>query len=155
MRRWPAWVAILVIAGCVKSSGPRQLKPQVEETFNATPAVVYQAALKAITDQGLPLREAEPSAMVIQTNYVDVISYDPLAASQYPTAERQVRFRVMVAPDQTGSGAVLAVIGLYAPLRTGYSTSERNEREIPRDHPAMVIIRRIQSDVQAAVGAAR
>lgn len=152
MRHLLAGAVLLLIAGCVKSSGPRQLKPQVQEELNASPAVVFQAALKAVSDQGLPLREAEPSTMVIQTNYVDVASYDPLAASQYPAAERQVRFKVMVAPNPSGSGSVMAIIGVYAPFRTGYSTSERNEREIPRDHPGMAIIRRIQSDAQAAVG---
>lgn len=152
MRRLALGAAALLAIACVKSSGPRELRPQVEETVSAPPSVVFQAALKAVSDQGLPLREAEPATRVIQTNYVDITSYEPLSASQYPATERQVRFRIMVAPDQSGAGSVIAIIGLYAPFRTGYSTSERNEREIPRDHPGMTIIRRIQRDVLRAAG---
>lgn len=152
MRLAASGAVILLAAACVRSSGPRVFKPQVQEVVAASPSVVFQAALKSVTDQGLPLREAEPSTRVIQTDYVDVGSYEPLAASQYPASERQVRFRVLVAPNPNGAGSVLAVIGLYAPFRQGYSTSERNEREIPRDHPAMALIRRIHEDVVKATG---
>lgn len=143
--------AVLLVAGCV-SSGPSTLKPSVEETMSASPTVVFQAALQAVTDQGLPLREAEPSTRVIQTNYVDVASFDPLGAAQYPASERLVRFRVLVAPNPEGAGSMIAIFGIYAPFRTGYSTSERNERAVPRDHPAMAIVRMIRDDIIKAVG---
>lgn len=145
-------VAVL-LAGCATSSAPKALKPSVEEAFQAQPAVVYQAALKAVTNQGLPLREAAPDTWVIQTDYVDVASFDPLGASQYPASERLVRFRVLIAPSQQGPGASLAIFGIYAPFRTGYSTSERNERAIPRDHPAMGIVRELRDAIAKSVGA--
>ena len=144
-------VAIL-LAACVSSSGPKPLKPSLEETFPAEQAVVYQAALKAVTDKGLPLREAAPDTRVIQTDYVDIASFDPLGASQYPASERLVRFRILIAPSQEGPGSAVAIFGIYAPFRTGYSTSERNERAIPRDHPAMGMVRDIRETIAKATG---
>ena len=151
MRRRLVGAVTLVLVGCV-SSKPRALKPSVEEVFAAPPAVVFQAALKAVSDQGLPLREAEPNSRVIQTNYVDMASYDPGGSSMYPTNERMVRFRILVAHDQNGQGSMVAIFGLYTPYTTGFSTSERNEREIPRDHPGMTVIRKIRDDIAKAVG---
>jgi len=83
---------------------------------------------------------------------VDVASFDPLGAQQYPASERAVRFRVLIAPAATGPGSMIAIFGLYAPFRTGYSTSDRNERPIPRDHPGMEIVRRIRDDIVKASG---
>lgn len=143
---------VLLAAGCVRSGGPRTLTPSVEEVMPATPAVVFQAALKAVTDQGLPIREASEGTRVIQTDYVDVSSFDPAGSALYPANERLVRFRVLVSPDPQGRGAAVAIFGIYAPFRTGFSTSERNERAIPRDHPAMVVVRRIRDDVAKAAG---
>jgi len=118
----------------------------------ATAAVTYQAALEAVTNQGLPLREADLSTRAIQTDYVDVASFEPLGASQYPAAERMVRFRVLVGPNPQGPGSVVAIFGIYAPFRLGISTSERNERAIPHDHPAMSLVHRIRDDIAKAVG---
>jgi hypothetical protein len=128
------------------------VKPALEEVFAPTTTVVYQAALKAVTDQGLPLREADAGNRVIETNYVDMAQFYPIESSVYPQTERQVRFRVVVAPSPEATGSVVAIFGLYAPFRSGYSTSERSEREIPRDHPGMTLIRRIRDAIAAAVG---
>jgi hypothetical protein len=143
--------AVILLAGCV-SGKPRALKPSVEEVFQATPTAVFQAALKAVTDQGLPLREAEAATRVIQTNYVDIAGFDPIGAQSYPSAERLVRFRILVAPSQEGAGSVVAIFGLYTPFPTGVSTSDRNEREIPRDHPAMALVRRVRDAIATTVG---
>lgn len=143
--------AVLLLAGCV-SGKTRTLKPAVEEAFAASPSVVFQAALKSVTDQGLPLREAEPSTRVIQTNYVDITSFDPASASVYPANERLVRFRILVAAGQEAQGSVVAIFALYTPYMTGFATSERNEREIPRDHPGMQVVRKIRDDIVKAIG---
>jgi len=144
--------AVVLATACVGSRGPRTLRPSVEEVMQASPAVTFQAAVRAVTDQGLPLREAEPSTRVIQTDYVDISGFDPMGASQYPASERLVRFRVLVGPNPQGAGAVVAIYGIYAPFRTGFSTSERNERAIPRDHPAMAVVRRIRDDIAKVAG---
>ena len=143
---------VVLVAGCVGSSGPRVLRPSVEEVMSGSPSVLFQAALKAVTDQGLPLREAEPSARVIQTDYVDLASFNPAGAAQYPTNERLVRFRVLVGPNPQGARAVVALFGIYAPFRTGFSTSERSERVIPRDHPAMDLVRAIRDAIAKSAG---
>lgn len=150
MRRTVVGAAVL-LSGCV-SGAPRPVKPALEEVFPPTTAVVYQAALKAVTDQGLSLREADPTSRVIETSYVDMASFQPLESSVYPTTERQVRFRVVVAPSQDATGSVVAIYGLYAPFRSGYSTSERNERAIPRDHPGMMLVRSIRDAIAATLG---
>jgi hypothetical protein len=144
--------AVVLAAGCAGSSGPKTLRPAVEEVMAASPTVVFQAAVKAVTDQGLPLREAEPSRRVIQTDYVDIASFDPTGASQYPSSERLVRFRILVGPNPEGAGSAVAIFGIYAPFRTGFSTSERNERAIPRDHPAMKLVRAMRDAIAKAVG---
>lgn len=144
-------VAVLV-AGCVGSTGPKALTPSVEEVMPVSPAVLFQAATRAVTDQGLPLREADPSTRVIQTDYVDIASFDPADAAQYPSSERLVRFRVLVGPNPRGAGSVVAIFGIYAPFRTGFSTSERNERTIPRDHPAMTIVRAMRDAIAKSAG---
>jgi hypothetical protein len=144
--------AVLLLAGCVTSSGTRTLRPSAEEVMPASPTVVFQAALKAVTGQGLPLREANEAARVIQTDYVDVASFDPAGASQYPMPERLVRFRVLVGANPDGTGAVIAFFGIYSPFRVGIGTTERNERAIPRDHPAMAVVRKMRDDVAKSVG---
>jgi len=144
--------AVVLAAGCVGASGPKALNPSVEEVMPASPTVVFQAALKATTDQGLPLREAEPATRVIQTDYVDISSFDPMGSSQYPPSERLVRFKVLVSPNPQGAGSVVAIFGIYAPFRTGYSTSERNERAVPRDHPAMGIVRQLRDAIATSAG---
>jgi hypothetical protein len=143
--------AAIVLTGCVKG-GPRPVKPSLEEGFPSSTTVVYQAVLKAVTDQGLPLREADAANRVIETSYVDMAQFYPIESSVYPQTERQVRFRVVVAPSPEATGSVVAIFGLYAPFRSGYSTSERNEREIPRDHPGMTLIRKMRDAIAAAVG---
>jgi hypothetical protein len=144
--------AVVLVAGCVGSSGPKALKPSLEEVMPASPSVVFQAAVKAVTDQGLPLREAEPTTRVIQTDYVDISSFDPMGSSQYPASERLVRFRLLVGSNPQGDGSVVAIFGIYAPFRSGYSTSERNERAVPRDHPAMGVVREMRDAIAKSVG---
>lgn len=150
MRLLVPGVAVLVV-GCV-TSGPKALKPSVEEVMPASPSVVFQAALKAVTDQGLPLREAEATNGVIQTNYVDISSFDRMGASQYPASERLVRFRVLIGTNPNGPGSVIAIFGIYAPFRAGISNSERNERAVPRDHPAMSVVRDMRDAIAESVG---
>lgn len=150
--RWEAFGAAALVVGCAGSSAPKAFKPTLEERVTASPSTVFQAAVKAVSDEGLPLREADPAGRVIQTDYVDMQTFDPLGASQYPASERLVRFRILIAANQEAAGSVIAIFGIYAPFRTGYSTSERNERAIPRDHPGMQLVRDLWADIQKSVG---
>jgi hypothetical protein len=144
--------AAVVLAACVRSSAPKTLAPSVEQTVPGAPDLTFQAALSAISAQGLPLREADPTSRVIQTNFVDMAEYDPHGASQYPASERAVRFKILIAPNPNGPGSAIAIFGLYSPFRTGYVTSERNERTIPKDHPGMTVVRHLRDDIVKAVG---
>jgi hypothetical protein len=89
---------------------------------------------------------------VIQTNYVDIASFDPMGSSQYPTNERLVRFRILIRANTEGAGSVIAIFGIYAPFRPGISTSERNERAVPSDHPAMRVVRDMRDAIAKSVG---
>ena len=66
--------------------------------------------------------------------------------------ERLVRFRVLVGANPEGAGSVIAIFAIYAPFRTGFSTSERNERAVPRDHPAMGMVRTMRDAIARSVG---
>lgn len=143
--------AAVALAACVHSA-PKTLVPSIEETVKGTPDATFQAALRSVSNQGLPLREADPTSRVIQTEYVDMTEYDRQVSSQYPAAERVVRFKVLIAPNPNGPGSSVAIFGVYSPFRIGFATSERNERTIPKDHPGMVIVRRIREDIVKAVG---
>lgn len=128
----------------------RAIRPVAEEVFQASPRVTWTAALQAVTDEGLPLRTSDIDAGQVETEYVDVTSYQP-EASQYPLAERLVRFRVLVAIDPEGDGSRLGVLGIYSPFSTGLSNTRRSERAIPRDHPAMEIVRSIVRRVREQI----
>lgn len=143
--------AAVALAACVHSA-PKTLAPSIEETVNGTPDATFQAALQSVSNQGLPIREADPASRVIQTEYVDMSQYDPQGASQYPASERVVRFKVLIAPNPNGPGSSVAIFGVYSPFTIGFATSERNERTIPKDHPGMRIVRRIRDDIVKAVG---
>jgi hypothetical protein len=117
-----------------------------EEVVRASPRVAWTAALQAVTNKGLPLRISDLNAGIIETDYVDIVTYVP-TANQYPTAERLVRFRVVVAIDTLGAGTRVIVQGIYRPFFTGVGGSERGERAIPRDHPAMDVVREVVAEV--------
>lgn len=145
MRAGPL-IALAVCAACV-TSGTRTIRPVAEELIQASERVTLTAALQAITDQGLPLRESNPDAGVIETEYVDIASYYR-EATQYPFAERIVRFRVFVTDDPQSGDTRLAIQGIYSPFSTGLSNTRRNERAIPRDHPAMQLVRSLVDHIR-------
>jgi hypothetical protein len=127
-------------------SGSRPIAAAAEEVVDASVRVAFAASLQAVTDQGLPLRNADPTALLIETDYVDVTTYRP-ETSQYPDRERLVRFRVQMAVDPEGSGTRIAFFGIYNPFRSGLSNTRRGERAVPRDHPAAALIREIARKV--------
>jgi len=143
--------ATALVAGCVRP-GTRVLPPVAEEVMAADVAQTHRAALRAVTDLGLPLRLADPVGGVVETDYVDIATYQP-QAGVYPVAERLVRYRIVAGPHEAGSAASrLAVYALYSPFRTSIGTSRQGERAIPRDHPGMELVRRIVADVRKATG---
>lgn len=145
-------LVILLAAGSAAcgSSGPRPLRPAAEEVVDASARLAWTAALQAVTDQGLPLRLSDLETRIIETDLVDIAEYRP-EARQYPYAERLVRFRILVAVDPEGEGARVLFFGLYSPFQTGLSNTRRNEREIPRDHPAMRLIRDMAAKVRKTI----
>jgi len=112
----------------------------------ASPRVAWTAALQAVTNKGLPLRISDLDAGLIETDYFDIMAYVP-EANQYPTGERLVRFRVLVAIDSLGVGTRVIVQCIYRPFFTGVGGSKRGERGVPRDHPAMDLVRDIVAEV--------
>lgn len=147
-----AWLVVLAAGACYHTGAPKPIAPVIDEVLPATPDVVFAAALKAVGDEGLPMRLHEDARGVIETEYVDIASYAPIEASQYPLTERLVRFRIVVVPNPQGPGTRFSIIAMYQPFRTGYSDSERNARSIPRDHPGMVVARKLLDRTKAAIG---
>jgi hypothetical protein len=147
-----ALLAACAVGGCVTSRTPRPIAPVIDEVLPATPDVVYAAALKAVGDEGLPLRFHDVATAQIETEYVDIATYAPGESIQYPTPERLVRFRVVAVQNPQGPGTRLSIFALYQPFRTDYSDSERNARSIPRDHPGMTVARKLVERIKKAVG---
>jgi len=145
-------LVIFLAAGSVAcvSSGPRPLRPAAEEVVDASARLAWTAALQAVTDQGLPIRLSDPENRTIETDLVDVAEYRQ-EAMQYPYAERIVRFRILVTVDSESDDARVLFFGMYSPFQTGLSNARRNEREIPRDHPAMRLIRDMASQVRKTI----
>lgn len=127
-------ISAVALGACVKS-GPQPIPPAAEEDVQASVRVTEAAALKAVTDLGLPIEINQPG--LIETRYFDIVSYRP-EADVYPRSERLVRFRVIVTPDSSRAGAHLAVLSMYSPftMGSGRTVSRRDERPTPRDHPA-------------------
>jgi len=148
-RRLPALLCLAGLLACT-SSGPRPIAAVAEEVVDVSVRVAFTAALQAMTDQGLPLRNSDPDAGTLETEYVNMQTYRPETA-QYPYAERLVRFRVQVTIDSDGAGARVAFFGIYSPFSTGLTNTRRNERAIPRDHPAAGVIRDMARKVREIV----
>lgn len=146
MTRRRLTVAVVLGLGCA-TGRTRSVPPAAEEVIAATSGVTHAAVVRAVTDLGLPLRLTDAVAGVVETDYVDVSSYEPDAVS-YPAGERRVRFRVLVAPDETDPASRLTVFAVYTPFRTGLSNVRRGERAIPSDHPAMDLVRRVVEEVR-------
>jgi hypothetical protein len=135
----------------MQSRTPRPIAPVIDEVLPATPDVVFAAALKAVGDEGLPLRLSDVAEGRVETEYVDIAGYAPGESSQYPTPERLVRFRIVAVQNPQGPGTRFSVFALYQPFRTDLST-ERNARSIPMDHPGMIVARRLLERTKKAVG---
>lgn len=143
-------LALTVLAAGCAARGPRTVRPAAEEVTAAGVGRTHTAALRAVTDLGLPLRLADPIQGLIETDYIDIAAYDQQAI-QYPTAERLVRFRIVSLPHEAGpETSRLTVYGLYAPFQTSLGSSRQSERAIPRDHPGMELVRRIVAEVRKA-----
>jgi hypothetical protein len=136
----------LLVLGC-RSSGPRPVRPAAEEVVAARVSLVHPAAIRAVTDQGLPLRFTDAAAGIVETDYVDIATYRQ-DAIQYPSAERLVRLRIVVTPHEESPASRLTVYALYSPFRAGLTDERRGERAVPRDHPAMDLVRRIVEQVR-------
>jgi hypothetical protein len=145
-----ALLAACAVGGCVKPTA-HPIAPVIDEALPATPDAVYAAALQAVGDEGLPLRFHDAATTRVETEYVDISTYAPNEAYQYPTEERVVRFRVVAAPNPQGAGTRLSIYALDQPFRTDWS-SERNARSIPLDHPGMAVARKLLERVKKAVG---
>lgn len=140
-----ALLGVLALGACVRS-GPRPVAPAVEEVVSAPLSVTRAALQQGVSNLGLPLRPTDLAGQV-ETEYVDIATYLGQAAN-YPLAERLVRFIVTAVPDPNSSATLVAIRALYDPFRTGLSNTRRGERGIPRDHPAMELVRDLMEQIR-------
>lgn len=140
--------SVLVAASC-RTSGPRAPQPAAQEGLvNASVGVTYEAAVEALSQEGIQLRRLDPDRRTIDTEYFDVASYTPTAES-YPVNERVIRFQITVEADTLGRGSQVAIRALYLPFGTSGVYSERSERAIPRGHPGFEIVRKVFDRIRA------
>jgi hypothetical protein len=139
---------LLVLAAC-RPGTPRPMALAADEAIKAPPNVVYQAALAAFTDQGLPLRSNDAEHGVLESEYFDVSQYRQEAVD-YPPNERFARLRVLVGPDTTRmDGSRIGIQAIYSPFSDPTTVARRSERAIPKGHPAMEIVKAILDAVKS------
>lgn len=137
-------LGLLGAAACV-SGALRPVAPAAEFAVDASPPNALAAALGAVTAQGLPLRLIDDVAGTVETDYTDLAQYYP-ETTQFPQAERLIRFRLIVVPAETGYGSTVAIEARYSPFMTNAGGVERRrERAIPRDHPGMLMVQELQT----------
>ncbi len=139
-------VAAVFLAACT-SGTPKPQPMAVEGIIDESTAIVYQAAIAALADEGIPLRLTDPEARLVESNYVNVGTYFPGSMDMYPARERQVRFKIFVAADTLGRGSTVGIQALYMPFQTGVY-SERNERALPKGHPGLQLAQRIYGHME-------
>lgn len=135
-----ALIGAAALAACVTHTKPRPIPPIVDEMIQASGSVVRAAALQAASDQGIPIQSVDTDRGEIDTKYFDIGQFIQ-AASDYPQTERLVRIRMVIRVDPRGSGTRLIIQGIYAPFQNEFGMSHRNERSIPKHHPAVSLIK--------------
>ena len=146
MRRLPL-LGLLGAVACV-SGTLRPVAPAAEFAVDASPPNAMEAMLSAVTLQGLPLRLEDRVAGVVETEYTDLGQYYQQELSQFPLAERLVRFRLIVVPAETGYGSTVAIEARYSPFMTNAENlGRRGERALPRDHPGMRLVLELQTTI--------
>lgn len=142
----PAVALVLAgLAACVTGT-PRPLPPSADFPVDAAPAGTVAAVLRAVSDQGLPLQRHDDVRGEVETSYVDIAEYQP-SASMLERAERLVRFRIMVVPAETGYGSRVVIEARYSPFAATGQIERRRERAVPRDHPAMQLVRELEEAI--------
>jgi hypothetical protein len=150
MRTAAAVTVAVVVLGCARTK-QAPLAPAAEAVVPASVGVTFVAARQAIVNLGLPLQQADQATGFLETSYVDVATFRP-EASQYSAAERAVRYRIVVKPNENAPGSRVAIYAVYIPFRTGMGDTRRNEKAIPRDHPGVVLARQMMDDIKKVTG---
>lgn len=156
------WLCLLPLAAlaCPKpsteatpSGAPFRDRPAaVKSLVNASVHVTLRAVVRAIADEGLSLRLVDEERGIVESEYFDVATVEPLA-DRYPPAEREVRYTFSVQPDTLGRGSRVALFALYQPYRLGGPQGRGNERTVPRDHPAVSFAKKLMERVErTAIG---
>ena len=82
-------VAAVLLAACTTGT-PTPQPMALEGVINESTAIVYQAAIAALADEGIPLRLTDPDARLVESNYVNLETYFPGSMEMYPSRERNV-----------------------------------------------------------------
>ena len=106
------------------------------------------AAVRAVTDEGLPIRLFEPKAGLVETEYFDLTArltqYDNI-----PVAERTIRLRFIVrGHDGSNEKSVIRVQVLQAAYFPR-NFRRRDERAVGRHHPGTELAHLIVSRLGA------
>jgi hypothetical protein len=124
---------------------PRRAQVTLHSLVDAAVQPTLRAAVRALGNEGLTLRQADEDAGVVETEYFDLATVDPHSES-YPDEQRTVRLRITVAADTLGRGSVVDLVALYQPFQIGLG-GRNNERPVPRDHPAVQYARKVMEEI--------
>lgn len=139
---WAAVAAAVLTAGCTGGGLPGPVPEDAENPVElrvrgATPPEIVGALTRAFTGLAIQLRIADGSRGYIESEWIDVASYQR-AVGPYPDRERIVQYQVRVVETDTARVRRIQLAAVYRPLLTD------RDRLVPTDHPGYQLAIRLR-----------
>ncbi len=138
--RLGAAASLLVCFGCSHGARTHPFPGALRATSTRSVREIAAAMLAAFNDYGIGLEQYRPDTGFVESAWFDVMSVDA-SVQNYPVDEREVRFRFLAVPDSMG-GPTHVYLEVVQPGGDPLGGRFR-EREVPADHPAMGLARRL------------
>jgi hypothetical protein len=145
------WIAasLLLLLGCYHGTRTHPLPGALRATSTHSVREIAAAALATLNGHGISVEQYRPDSGLVESAWFDIVTLDP-RAQDYPADEREVRFRVLAVADPAGgpTHVYLEVVQHGVdPLGSRF-----REREVPSDHPAMSVARRLMDRLTDRLG---
>ena len=142
-RSLPALAAVALLLLAAACARPRDIRQPVSGalafTFPDSALRVIDAAIGAVTDEGVPLRFTDRKQMYVESDYVDIGSLRASTSREaYSSNERLVKFQFRAEPTFGATRLTGEVI--YLPLG---GQSRAMERMVPEQHAGREVLQRM------------
>lgn len=141
--------SLLLVLGCVHGSRTHPFPGALHTTSRHSVREIAAAALATFNDDGIGIEQYRPDTGFVESAWFDVMNLDP-SVQNYPADEREVRFRFLAVPDSAG-GPTHVYLEVVQPGVDPLGGRFR-EREVPSDHPAMGLARRLMNRLTDRLG---